>query len=35
MDLAYHIKSGLELGGFKVDLSGSYPGWNQIRALQS
>ena len=27
MDLAYHIKSGLELGGFKVELSGSYPGW--------
>jgi len=28
MDLAYHIKSGLELGGFKVELHGSYPGWN-------
>ena len=28
MDLAYHIKSGLELGGFKVALEGSYPGWN-------
>jgi dipeptidase D len=27
MDLAYHIKSGLELGGFNVELSGSYPGW--------
>jgi dipeptidase D len=27
MDLAYHIKSGLELGGFMVELSGSYPGW--------
>lgn len=27
MDLAYHIKSGLELGGFGVELSGSYPGW--------
>ncbi len=27
MDLAYHIKSGFELGGFEVDLSGSYPGW--------
>ena len=27
MDLAYHIKSGLELGGFEVELSGSYPGW--------
>ena len=27
MDLANHIKSGLELGGFKVELSGSYPGW--------
>jgi dipeptidase D len=27
MDLAYHIKSGLELGEFKVELSGSYPGW--------
>ena len=27
MDLAYHIKSGLELGGFKVELGGSYPGW--------
>jgi dipeptidase D len=27
MDLAYHIKCGLELGGFKVELSGSYPGW--------
>jgi len=27
MDLAYHIKSELELGGFKVELSGSYPGW--------
>ncbi len=28
MDLAYHVKSGLELGGFKVELGGSYPGWN-------
>ncbi len=27
MDLAYHIKSGLELGGFRVELGGSYPGW--------
>jgi len=27
MDLACHIKSGLELGGFKVELRGSYPGW--------
>jgi dipeptidase D len=27
MDLAYHIKSGLELGGLMVELSGSYPGW--------
>jgi len=27
MDLAYHIKSGLELGDFEVELSGSYPGW--------
>jgi dipeptidase D len=27
MDLAYHVKSGLELGGFKVELNGSYPGW--------
>ncbi len=27
MDLAYHLKSGLELGGFEVELSGSYPGW--------
>jgi len=27
MDLAYHIKSGLELGGFEVELGGSYPGW--------
>ena len=27
MDLAYGIKSGFELAGFKVELSGSYPGW--------
>ena len=27
MDMAYHLRSGLELGGFKVELSGSYPGW--------
>lgn len=27
MDLAYQLKSGLELGGFEVELSGSYPGW--------
>jgi dipeptidase D len=27
MDLANQIKSGLELGGFEVELSGSYPGW--------
>jgi len=27
MDLAYSIKSGFELAGFKVELSGSYPGW--------
>ncbi len=27
MDLAYHIRSGLELGGFRVELGGSYPGW--------
>jgi len=27
MDLAYQVKSGLELGGFKVELGGSYPGW--------
>lgn len=27
MDLAYHIKSGFELGKFDVELSGSYPGW--------
>jgi len=27
MDLAYHIKSGFELGSFDVELSGSYPGW--------
>ena len=26
-DLAYHVKSGLELGGFKVELGGAYPGW--------
>ncbi|MCF6350545.1 MAG: aminoacyl-histidine dipeptidase [Flavobacteriaceae bacterium] len=27
MDLAYHIQSGFELGDFKVELSGDYPGW--------
>ena len=27
MDLAYHIQSGFELGGFDVKLDGSYPGW--------
>jgi len=27
MDLAYHISSGFELGGFDVELSGTYPGW--------
>ncbi len=27
MDLAYAITSGLELAGFRVELSGSYPGW--------
>lgn len=27
IDLANHVKSGLELGGFKVELGGSYPGW--------
>ncbi len=27
MDLAYQLKSGFELGGFEVDLSGAYPGW--------
>jgi dipeptidase D len=27
MNLANHLKSGFELGGFKVELSGSYPGW--------
>jgi len=27
MDLAYNISSGFELAGFKVKLSGSYPGW--------
>ena len=27
MDMAYHIQSGLELGGFTVKLDGSYPGW--------
>ena len=27
MDLAYSIKSGFELAGFKVALGGSYPGW--------
>lgn len=26
-DLANHIQCGLELGGFSVELSGSYPGW--------
>lgn len=26
-DLVSHIQSGLELGGFTVKLSGSYPGW--------
>ena len=27
MDLAHGLKSALELGGFSVELSGSYPGW--------
>ncbi len=27
MELAHQLKSGLELGGFEVELSGSYPGW--------
>ena len=27
MDLAYGLKSALELGGFSVKLSGEYPGW--------
>jgi dipeptidase D len=27
MDLANTLQSGFELGGFDVDLSGSYPGW--------
>ncbi|MEZ5470252.1 MAG: aminoacyl-histidine dipeptidase [Marinicella sp.] len=27
MDMANQVKSGLEMGGFKVTLDGSYPGW--------
>ena len=27
MNLANSIKSGFELAGFDVELSGSYPGW--------
>ena len=27
MDMAYQIQSGLQLGGFEVELGGSYPGW--------
>lgn len=27
MDLAYALKSAMELGGCEVELSGSYPGW--------
>ena len=27
MDLAYSLRSGLELGGFSTNLSGEYPGW--------
>ena len=27
MDLAHGLKSAMELGGYGVELSGSYPGW--------
>ena len=41
LDMAHHIKCGLELAGFEIKLDGSYPGWkpnpksNILKVLQS